>query len=144
MSDKFELASQLIESCQFADVPRLQKALAQCHRQSWSGDRRDRLHAQIQASIDITQSRNALVRPLHFPDLPVSDRLDEIQGAFERHQVIIVSGETGSGKTTQLPKMALQAGRGRRGLIGHTQPRRIAARSVAQRIAEECGYQLGS
>jgi ATP-dependent helicase HrpA len=75
--------------------------------------------------------------------LPVSARRDEIAAAIRDHQVVVVAGETGSGKTTQLPKIALDLGRGRAGQIGHTQPRRIAARSVAERIAEEIGTTLG-
>ena len=71
------------------------------------------------------------------PELPVSQRRDDIAAAIRDHQVVIVAGETGSGKTTQLPKICLELGRGADGLIGHTQPRRIAARSVAERIAEE-------
>src|SRR5262245_45120577 len=78
------------------------------------------------------------------PALPVSARRDEIRAALERHQVIVVCGETGSGKTTQLPKILLEmAGPGRLQRIGHTQPRRVAARSVAARIAEELGAELG-
>ncbi|HEX8885298.1 MAG TPA: DEAD/DEAH box helicase, partial [Noviherbaspirillum sp.] len=81
---------------------------------------------------------------IHFPEeLPVSGRRDEIMAALAAHQVIIVSGETGSGKTTQLPKICLALGRGERGLIGHTQPRRIAASSTARRIAQELGSPLG-
>lgn len=76
-------------------------------------------------------------------DLPVTARSDEIIRAIQTHQVIIVAGETGSGKTTQLPKLAMMAGRGITGQIGHTQPRRLAARSVATRIAEELGETLG-
>ncbi len=75
--------------------------------------------------------------------LPVSERADEIAQLIRAQQVIVVTGETGSGKTTQLPKIALAAGRGRHGLIGHTQPRRIAARSVAERIARELGEEIG-
>ena len=85
--------------------------------------------------------------PITFPEsLPVSARRDEIAQAMRDHQVVIVCGETGSGKTTQLPKIALQLGRGRANtgkLIGHTQPRRIAASSVAKRIAEELKTPLG-
>lgn len=77
-------------------------------------------------------------------DLPVSQRADDIVQAIIDNQVIIVAGETGSGKTTQLPKLAMLAGRGITGQIGHTQPRRLAARSVANRIAEELGEQLGN
>jgi ATP-dependent helicase HrpA len=82
--------------------------------------------------------------PITFPeDLPVSGRRDDIAKALQENQVIIVCGETGSGKTTQLPKICLQLGRGQRGLIGHTQPRRIAASSTAKRIAQELGSPLG-
>src|SRR5690349_1953265 len=76
-------------------------------------------------------------------DLPVSARRDDIAAAVRDHQVVIVAGETGSGKTTQLPKICLELGRGQERLIGHTQPRRIAARSVAERIASELGTELG-
>src|SRR3954462_11869440 len=81
---------------------------------------------------------------IHFPpDLPVSARRDDISEAIRDHQVVVVAGETGSGKTTQLPKICLALGRGETKVIGHTQPRRIAARSVAERIAEELGTELG-
>ncbi len=79
-----------------------------------------------------------------FPaELPISARRAEIAAAIRDHQVVIVAGETGSGKTTQLPKICLQVGRGDAGVIGHTQPRRLAARTVAERIAEEMGTQVG-
>ncbi|AKU25151.1 ATP-dependent helicase [Massilia sp. NR 4-1] len=82
--------------------------------------------------------------PITFPEeLPVSGRREEIAQALRKHQVVIVSGETGSGKTTQLPKICLELGRGQKGLIGHTQPRRIAASSTAKRIAQELGTPLG-
>lgn len=83
-------------------------------------------------------------RPDYPSDLPVVQRRDDILKAIREHQVVVVCGETGSGKTTQLPKLCLEAGRGRHGIIGHTQPRRIAARSVAARIAEELGLQVGN
>ena len=76
-------------------------------------------------------------------DLPVTQYADKLIAAIQKHQIIIVAGETGSGKTTQLPQIAMLAGRGLTGMIGHTQPRRLAARSVSQRIAEEVGEQLG-
>ncbi|MFW2055646.1 ATP-dependent RNA helicase HrpA [Acinetobacter haemolyticus] len=76
-------------------------------------------------------------------DLPVTQYADRLIEAIQKHQVIIVAGETGSGKTTQLPQIAMLAGRGLTGMIGHTQPRRLAARSVSQRIAEEVGEKLG-
>ncbi|MGA0000679.1 MAG: hypothetical protein ACO3IZ_03390, partial [Steroidobacteraceae bacterium] len=86
----------------------------------------------------------ALERVSPAPGLPFTERFDEVVEALGRHQVLVVCGETGSGKTTQLPKACLAAGRGRQGLIGHTQPRRIAARSVAARLAEELGVPQGS
>ena len=77
------------------------------------------------------------------PDLPVSEAAEELRAALRDHQVVVVAGETGSGKTTQLPKLLLQAGFGVRGSIAHTQPRRLAARTVANRIADETGCELG-
>jgi ATP-dependent helicase HrpA len=95
----------------------------------------------------IAQRRLARIQQLtsiEYPaDLPVVARRDELAQAIERHQVIIVCGETGSGKTTQLPKICLSLGRGVKGVIGHTQPRRVAARSVAARIAQELKSELG-
>ncbi|MFE5339286.1 ATP-dependent RNA helicase HrpA [Isoptericola sp. NPDC056578] len=84
------------------------------------------------------------VPPIVYPEqLPVSARREDIAAAIRDHQVVVVAGETGSGKTTQLPKILLELGRGRKGQIGHTQPRRIAARSVAERVAEELATPLG-
>jgi ATP-dependent helicase HrpA len=89
--------------------------------------------------------RRANVPAVSYPaTLPVSQARDEIMAAIRDHQVVIVAGETGSGKTTQIPKMCLELGRGVRGAIGHTQPRRIAARTVAERIAEELSVPLGA
>ena len=82
---------------------------------------------------------------LSYPsDLPLSEARPRILAALRQHQVVVISGATGSGKTTQLPKMCLEVGRGTRGMIGHTQPRRLAARTVASRIASELGQSLGS
>ena len=89
-------------------------------------------------------ARAAAVPAIVYPEeLPVSARREEIAAAIAEHQVVIVAGETGSGKTTQLPKICLELGRGVTGMIGHTQPRRIAARSVAERIASELGTPIG-
>ena len=82
---------------------------------------------------------------IRYPEeLPVAQRRDDIAAAIRDHQVVVIAGETGSGKTTQLPKICLELGRGVDGLIGHTQPRRLAARTVADRIAEELGVPLGT
>jgi ATP-dependent helicase HrpA len=91
----------------------------------------------------LVATREAAVPTITYPDLPVSHRRDEIAKAIAENQVVVVAGETGSGKTTQLPKICLELGRGIRGTIGHTQPRRLAARTVAQRIADELGTPLG-
>ena len=97
-----------------------------------------------QARLRVEQRKSAVKNPIVFPEsLPVSQRKAEIEKLLSEHQVIVVAGETGSGKTTQLPKMCLELGFGNLGTIGHTQPRRIAARSVAARIAEELQTELG-
>ncbi|MEP7275336.1 MAG: AAA family ATPase, partial [Betaproteobacteria bacterium] len=100
--------------------------------------------ADLERSIARCNARRAAkLRVVLPPELPVAQRADDIAAAIRAHPVVIVCGETGSGKTTQLPKICLMAGRGERGLIGHTQPRRIAARAVAARIAQEMGSPLG-
>ena len=99
------------------------------------------LSAQAHFATRKTQLENLKIS---YPDLPVSARREEILKLIAENQVVVIAGETGSGKTTQLPKMCLELGRGVNGLIGHTQPRRIAARSVANRIAEELGSEMGS
>ncbi|MBZ8177946.1 ATP-dependent RNA helicase HrpA [Corynebacterium sp. 3HC-13] len=99
----------------------------------------------ISAAEHRLQRRLDVIPKLSFPEqLPVSARRSDIAKAIEENQVVIIAGETGSGKTTQIPKICLDIGRGRRGLIGHTQPRRLAARSVAERIAEELSQPIGS
>ena len=84
-----------------------------------------------------------LPTPTYSGDLPVHEKLADLKHAIAQHQVVIIAGETGSGKTTQIPKICLELGRGVAGLIGHTQPRRLAARAVAERIAEELGSDIG-
>jgi ATP-dependent helicase HrpA len=104
----------------------------------------DRISAEVATGRARTAARRASVPNLKYPpELPVSQRKDDLLAAIRDNQVVILAGETGSGKTTQLPKICLELGRGVRGLIGHTQPRRLAARSVAERIAEEVGTELG-
>ncbi|WP_269858677.1 ATP-dependent RNA helicase HrpA [Streptomyces sp. RPT161] len=107
------------------------------------------VYAEIAAQIEEAEARvarrRASVPTVTYPEqLPVSQKKDEILAAIRDHQVVIVAGETGSGKTTQIPKICLELGRGVRGLIGHTQPRRLAARTVAERVAEELDTPLGS
>ncbi|RMB79943.1 ATP-dependent RNA helicase HrpA [Streptomyces shenzhenensis] len=104
--------------------------------------------AEIEAEVVSAEARMAgrrsRVPVVGYPEqLPVSQKKDEIAAAIRDHQVVIVAGETGSGKTTQIPKICLELGRGVRGMIGHTQPRRIAARTVAERVAEELRSPLG-
>ncbi|MGW1911934.1 ATP-dependent RNA helicase HrpA [Streptomyces sp. NPDC002076] len=104
--------------------------------------------AEIEAEVGKAEARMAerrsRVPAVGYPEqLPVSQKKDEIAAAIRDHQVVIVAGETGSGKTTQIPKICLELGRGVRGMIGHTQPRRIAARTVAERVAEELRTPLG-
>ncbi|MAA74329.1 MAG: ATP-dependent RNA helicase HrpA [Salinisphaeraceae bacterium] len=104
----------------------------------------DTLAQRIAQSAAITRERLAARPAIDLvPGLPISERGESLRAAVAQRQVVVICGETGSGKTTQLPKILMQAGLGARGLIGHTQPRRLAARSVAQRIAEEVGQPLG-
>ncbi|MCI2423272.1 ATP-dependent RNA helicase HrpA [Saccharopolyspora sp. K220] len=100
---------------------------------------------EVEAAERRIERRRGNVPEIRYPEqLPVSQRRDELLAAIRDHQVVIVAGETGSGKTTQLPKMCLELGRGIQGMIGHTQPRRLAARTVAERVAEELDTELGS
>ncbi|MER7449987.1 ATP-dependent RNA helicase HrpA [Nocardia beijingensis] len=102
------------------------------------------VEAEITAAELRIEARRAAVPEIRYPEqLPVTARREDIAAAIAEHQVVIVAGETGSGKTTQIPKICLELGRGIRGTIGHTQPRRLAARTVAERIAEELGTELG-
>ncbi|MFF7872054.1 ATP-dependent RNA helicase HrpA [Streptomyces qaidamensis] len=102
------------------------------------------IEAEVGKAEERMAGRRALVPEVTYPEqLPVSQKKDAIADAIRDHQVVIVAGETGSGKTTQIPKICLELGRGVRGMIGHTQPRRIAARTVAERVAEELDTPLG-
>jgi ATP-dependent helicase HrpA len=100
--------------------------------------------ADVAAAERTVARRRAAVPAIAYPEsLPITDRHDQLLATIRDHQVVVVAGETGSGKSTQLPKLCLELGRGVRGLIGHTQPRRLAARTVAARIAEELGGEIG-
>ncbi|HDZ9205751.1 TPA: ATP-dependent RNA helicase HrpA [Vibrio cholerae] len=104
----------------------------------------DEIALDIAQSMMVVEQRKQQMPKIEYPALlPVSQKRDDIAKAIAHHQVVIVAGETGSGKTTQLPKICAELGRGKYGLIGHTQPRRLAARSVANRIAEEMDTELG-
>jgi ATP-dependent helicase HrpA len=132
--------------CLSADRPRLRALVRRLRREK--GERRAKLQADFDALAERSRAALAertakLPRPDFPPELPVTQKREEIAAAIRAHQVIIVCGETGSGKTTQLPKICLELGRGASGLIGHTQPRRIAARATATRIAQELGSDLG-
>ncbi|MFI9170398.1 ATP-dependent RNA helicase HrpA [Streptomyces lincolnensis] len=102
------------------------------------------VEAEVAKAEERMAARRARVPAVSYPEqLPVSQKKDDIAAAIRDHQVVIVAGETGSGKTTQIPKICMELGRGVRGMIGHTQPRRIAARTVAERVAEELDTPLG-
>ncbi|MDT4972308.1 MAG: ATP-dependent helicase HrpA, partial [Pseudonocardiales bacterium] len=120
------------------DAARIGRRLDQLRRGGKDSSRQlTQLAAQITRGEQLIATRTAALPTITYPDLPVSARRDDIGAAIRDHQVVVVAGETGSGKTTQLPKICLELGRGIRGTIGHTQPRRLAARTVAQRIADE-------
>jgi ATP-dependent helicase HrpA len=126
------------------DAARLALRIERAVRQRVPDAEWARLSADVERSVARCAARAASVPDLGYPpELPVSQRAGEIARAIRDHPVVIVCGETGSGKTTQLPKICLAAGRGVKGLIGHTQPRRIAARAVATRIAQEMGQPVG-
>ena len=104
----------------------------------------DEYQAQLKKSVDLHATRKAAQPCVEYPDeLPISKHRDELIQLIHERQVIVVCGETGSGKSTQLPKILLESGLGRKAMIGHTQPRRLAARSIATRLAEELKTPLG-
>jgi len=137
-----------VAACMLADQPRLERRARELLRRGpvRAGDRRwQRLAADVARSRALRARRQAsLPRPALAPALPISAERERLEAAIAAHQVVVVCGETGSGKSTQLPKICLRLGRGAAGMIGHTQPRRIAARSVAARIASELGTQPGA
>ena len=114
-------------------------------RRRGSHSRRDagRSSAGAEARLAARDALVAEARITYAASLPISEHRDQIIAAIRDHQVVVVAGETGSGKSTQLPKLCLEAGRGVNGIIGHTQPRRVAARTIAARVAEELGSELG-
>jgi ATP-dependent helicase HrpA len=125
------------------DRRRLRQALSRDAASDGQG-RSDAVAAQLARSTAYAEARQAALPVPTFPEnLPVSQRLDDIKAALASHQVVIIAGETGSGKTTQLPKICLALGRGVHGMIGHTQPRRVAARTVGNRIADELHVKFG-
>ena len=139
---------QRIGECMLRDRRHLRNRLERATHLLRTGKPADRLLVQIgedvDASIDRRQRRANSIPAIHYPpELPVAEKRQEIAKAIAENQVVVLCGETGSGKTTQLPKICLELGRGVAGLIGHTQPRRIAARSVAMRIAQELETSLG-
>ncbi len=137
-----------IKDCMMRDRFRLQKRIqgaARIKNEKAKHTVFDEIALDIAKSMQIVQMRQTQRPTISYPELlPVSQKKDDIAEAIKHNQVVIVAGETGSGKTTQLPKICLELGRGASGMIGHTQPRRLAARTVAARIAEELQCELGS
>ncbi|HEX5105134.1 MAG TPA: ATP-dependent RNA helicase HrpA, partial [Pirellulaceae bacterium] len=147
MSYYQNLEAQIATAMQ-ADRHRLRNLLRAVRKAEDEGrppdQRLEKLLGQIEESNARREARQALVPKLDYDEaLPIVAHREEIAVAIRDHQVVVVCGETGSGKSTQLPKICLEIGRGVAGLIGHTQPRRIAARSIASRLAEELGTSVG-
>lgn len=141
-----DLAARLAE-LSLRDAHRLGRRLEGA-RKIRKPEARSAVLAEIDAEVTRAEARMAerrtRVPEITYPEqLPVSQKKDDIAAAIRDHQVVIVAGETGSGKTTQIPKICMELGRGVRGMIGHTQPRRIAARTVAERVADELSVPLG-
>jgi ATP-dependent helicase HrpA len=136
--------AEKIDACLLRDRQRLRRRLRELGRTPDDSAGRLAFEQAVQRSAALASARaETLPRPSFPAELPISGRVDEIRRLIERHQVIVLCGETGSGKSTQLPKVCLSLGRGVFGRIGHTQPRRIAARSLASRIASELGQPTG-
>nr|WP_123936006.1 ATP-dependent RNA helicase HrpA [Corynebacterium gerontici] len=129
-----------MDQAPYADLPRFRARL----RKARSPHAFEAIAKDLKTSCEVVRARESQIGHFTFPEqLPVSAFHDELFDAIAANQVVIIAGETGSGKTTQIPKICLELGRGRRGLIGHTQPRRLAARTVAERIAEELDQEIG-
>lgn len=147
MSTSFADLQTLLTEVSLRDAHRLGRRLEGARRIRKPEARQavlDEIAAEAAKAAARTAERASRVPEVTYPEqLPVSQKKDEILEAIRDHQVVIVAGETGSGKTTQIPKICLELGRGVRGMIGHTQPRRIAARTVAERVADELGTPLG-
>ncbi|QVM90075.1 ATP-dependent RNA helicase HrpA [Pseudomonas entomophila] len=135
---------QNLDHAMIADRHRLRRQLHELRKRPDEGKLAQWVE-KVQASCAQVTARQQSVPTIRYDDsLPIAAKRDEIKKALAEHQVLVIAGETGSGKTTQLPKICLELGRGSHGLIAHTQPRRIAARSVAARVAEELGTPLGA
>nr|WP_207161152.1 ATP-dependent RNA helicase HrpA [Halorhodospira halophila] len=139
---------QRIEGAFGPQRPPLRRRLAGLERCARQGRPFDRGVARLEQDLadseaEVTRRRSEAIALEYDPDLPVVQRREELLEALREHQVVVVCGATGSGKSTQLPKMCMELGLGTRGLIGHTQPRRIAARALAERLAEETGTRVG-
>ncbi|GAB1261857.1 ATP-dependent RNA helicase HrpA [Aurantivibrio plasticivorans] len=147
-SISFNPASIVLDDCMLSDRFKLSKLQRSLRERQSSNKPVDKIVEQLSSLYRDSTTRKlqrfASLPKIEFPEeLPVSQKRDDIADAIRNNQVVIVAGETGSGKTTQLPKICLELGRGVAGMIGHTQPRRIAARTVADRIAEELNVSLG-
>ncbi|BCR25436.1 ATP-dependent RNA helicase HrpA [Aquipseudomonas alcaligenes] len=144
MTDFHTLQKNLDQAMQ-ADRHRLRRQLHELQKQMPQDEAKlAQWLERFQASVAKVEARRQSIPAIRYDDaLPIAAKRDEIKKALQEHQVLVIAGETGSGKTTQLPKICLELGRGVHGLIGHTQPRRLAARSVATRVAEEIGTPLG-
>ncbi len=145
--ERLKQLTQLLPNCLHKDTHANKRQLDRLRTEFQKGknpvEQLNSLVNRIEKSVAARNKRLASIPALNFPDLPVTGKKDDIAELIKNHQVVVVCGETGSGKTTQLPKICLSIGRGAAGFIGHTQPRRIAARTVADRIAEELGEPLG-
>ena len=141
-TDELRALRSRLDGLTIRDAARLGRRLKNL-RGNAAPEKVQQLAEQVAVAEALIATRQAALPTITYPDLPVSQRRDEIAKAINEHQVVVVAGETGSGKTTQLPKICLELGRGIRGTIGHTQPRRLAARTVAARIADELGTPLG-